>query len=89
MGIWEENHSRTNPPWNGRTVTRGMEFGASPFPETRREMVERGTLFDTPCYRWLPAKRSLSAEYYAAALQVPAIPETLVQFEAAVASRAD
>src|SRR5437867_2970574 len=36
MGIWEENHSRTNPPWNGRTLTRGMEFGASPMPESRR-----------------------------------------------------
>ena len=32
IGIWEENNSRTNPPWNGRTVTRGMEFGASRFP---------------------------------------------------------
>jgi hypothetical protein len=89
IGIWEENNSRTNPPWNGRTVTRGMEFGASPFPETRREMVEREKLFDAPCYRWLPAKRSLSVEYYAAVMQVSAIPETLVQFEAAVAGRRD
>jgi len=23
MGIWEENHSRTDPPWNGKTLTRG------------------------------------------------------------------
>jgi hypothetical protein len=89
MGIWEENCSRTNPPWNGRTLTRGMEFGASPLPETRREMIDRRTLFDTPCYRWLAAKGSLSVDYYAAVMQTPAIPETLVQFEAAVASRAD
>jgi len=32
MGIWEENHSRTNAPWNGKTVTRGMEFGVTPMP---------------------------------------------------------
>ena len=88
MGIWEENYSRQNAPWNGRTLTRGMEFGVSPFPETRREMISRGAMFDTPCYRWLPAKSSLSVEYYAAVLKTPAIPETLVQFEAAVSGRA-
>ena len=48
MGIWEENLSRSSAPWNSRTLTRGMEFGVSPFPETRRAMVERGRLFDTP-----------------------------------------
>jgi hypothetical protein len=41
LGIWEENCSRQSTPWCGRTVTRGMEFGVSPFPETRREMVDR------------------------------------------------
>ncbi|MFI5093900.1 MAG: hypothetical protein ACHQIK_10710 [Candidatus Acidiferrales bacterium] len=50
MGIWEENHSRTNPPWNGQTLTRGMEFGVSPMPESRREMVDRSRLFDVPTY---------------------------------------
>jgi hypothetical protein len=65
LGIWEENHSRTHSPWNGRTMTRGMEFGISPFPETRRQMIERGTLFDTPCYRWIAAKDRLVARYYA------------------------
>src|SRR5207237_8026687 len=30
MGIWEENHSRPAAPWNGRTLTRGFEFGVSP-----------------------------------------------------------
>ena len=43
------------PPWNGQTLTRGMEFGVSPFPETRREMIERGRLFDVPAFRWIPA----------------------------------
>ncbi|MGB9605398.1 MAG: hypothetical protein ACPL88_05900, partial [Bryobacteraceae bacterium] len=42
MGIWEENYSRSSPPWNGQTLTRGMEFGVSPMPETRRQMIGRG-----------------------------------------------
>jgi hypothetical protein len=77
MGIWEENHSRVAPPWNGHTLTRGMEFGASPFPETRRQMVERGSLFDVPTYRWLPAKRRIEAEYCALTTSAERVPETL------------
>ena len=41
MGIWEENRSRLQSPWNGQTRSRGMEFGVSPMPETRRAMIER------------------------------------------------
>lgn len=63
LGIWEENRSRRNPPWNGQTVARGMEFGVSPQPETRRAMIERGTMFDTPAFRWLPAKSTLRVGY--------------------------
>ena len=62
LGIWEENLSRSSPPWNGRTITRGLEFGVSPFPETRRAMVERGRLFDTPTFRWIPARSQVSIE---------------------------
>jgi hypothetical protein len=65
MGIWEENHSRTAAPWNGRTLTRGLEFGASPMPETRRQMIERGKLFDTPAFRWIPARQRVEVEYCA------------------------
>ena len=63
IGIWEENRSRKSPPWNGETLTRGMEFGVSPMPESRRKMVDRGSLFGTPGYRWIPALGALSAEY--------------------------
>ncbi len=48
LGISEENHCRTSPPWGGKTVTRGMELGVSPFPEPRRRMIERGRLFGVP-----------------------------------------
>ena len=66
LGIWEENHSRPAPPWNGRALTCGLEFGVSPFPESRREMIERGRLFDTPTFRWIPARTSVQVAFTAA-----------------------
>ena len=86
LGIWEENHSRTHAPWNGRALTRGMEFGVSPFPESRRQMIQRRDLFGAPGYRWLPAKSKLTVDYYAAIAQADAIPETLAEFEALAAA---
>jgi hypothetical protein len=77
LGIWEENYSRTHAPWNGRTLTRGMEFGVSPFPESRRAMVDRGSLFRVPTYRWLPARARLEVEYWAFLLPADNIPEGL------------
>jgi hypothetical protein len=65
MGIWEENLGRMSAPWNGKTITRGMEFGASPFPESRRAMIDRGRTFQTPGYRWIPAKTAVTVEYAA------------------------
>ena len=64
MGIWEENCSRQQMPWNGWCVARGMEFGVSPFPESRREMVDRRRLFDVPTYHWLPARGRQEVEYW-------------------------
>jgi hypothetical protein len=77
LGIWDENCSRTAPPWNGGTLTRGMEFGVSPFPESRRAMVERGRLFDTPTFRWLPANGSIEASYWIVVQHAARIPESL------------
>ena len=65
LGIWEENHCRTAPPWNSQTITRGMEFGVSPMPESRRQMIERGSLFGVPGYRWIPAGKTVHVEYRA------------------------
>jgi hypothetical protein len=65
LAIWEENYSRQSPPWNGKTLTRGMEFGASPFAETRREMIDRNSLFGTPVYRWIPAGKAVTVSYSA------------------------
>jgi hypothetical protein len=68
-GIWEENRSRTQTPWNGQTVARGFEFGVSPIPESRRQMIDRGTLFGVPAYRWLPAKQRITVAYEARILE--------------------
>ena len=77
LGIWEENYSRDTPPWNGCTLTRGMEFGVSPMPETRRRMVERGGLFGVPAFRWIPAKARVTVEYRAALAPAAEVPEVL------------
>jgi len=77
MGIWEENNSRTGAPWSGATLSRGMEFGVSPFPENRRAMVDRGRLFGVPTYRWLPANTSVDVDYRIVLQTADTIPETL------------
>jgi hypothetical protein len=77
MGIWEENASRAHSPWNGGTLTRGMEFGVSPFPESRRAMVARGRLFDTSTYRWLPARGVITVDYCAIMRVADVVPERL------------
>lgn len=66
LGVWEENYSRTIAPWNGRALTRGMEFGASPMPETRQQMIERGSVFGVPGFRWIPARERVEVRYAAA-----------------------
>jgi len=65
ISLWEENRSRTFPPWNGNAVTRGIEFGVSPFAEGRRAMVQRGSLLGVPAYRWLGARESATVHYTA------------------------
>lgn len=55
LGIWEENRDRKFPPWNGETVTWGIEFGASPYPEPRFRRWTRGLMWGAPVAVWLPA----------------------------------
>jgi hypothetical protein len=77
MARWEEHHLRTAPPWNGNGMTCGMEFGVSPFVESRRQMVERGSLFGVPGYRWAPALSKLHVQYCAFITTAEKIPETV------------
>ncbi|HLJ88860.1 MAG TPA: hypothetical protein VKZ53_18720 [Candidatus Angelobacter sp.] len=78
LGIWEENRSRGIAPWNGKTMTRGMEFGASPFPEPRRRMIDRNKMFGVPCYRWIPAKSKVTVSYCAFITKAERIAEDVV-----------
>ena len=82
--MWEENHSRTAAPWNGRTLARGMEFGVSPMPESRRVMIARGQLFGVPTYRWIPARSCITVEYWIVTQRGDRIPESLEPPGAAV-----
>ena len=73
MGIWEENQPRPAAPWNGGAVTRGMEFGVSPFPETRRQMIERGPLFgDADVPTGFRRAQRVAVEYWAVLPEFPA-----------------
>jgi hypothetical protein len=65
LGLWQENKKRDSAPWNNTAVTCGFEFGVSPFPESRREMIGRRPVFATPGYRWLPALGSAHVMYEA------------------------
>ena len=86
LGIWEENHSREHPPWNRRTLTRGMEFGASPVPESRRQMIDRHSMFGVPGYRWLPARTKAQVDYWAFIVSADSIPESLEQLQVHVSA---
>lgn len=81
IGVWDENCYRESKPWSGRTLSRGLEFSASPFPETRRTMIERGRLLDTPAFAWIPAKGKLTADYYATIIKTKSMPASVAEFE--------
>ncbi len=78
LSRWEENHLRTQQPWNGQGLACGMEFGVSPFVESRRRMVTRNNLFGVPTFRWAPARSRLKAEYCAFITTAESIPECVV-----------
>ena len=86
LGIWVENYERQLAPWSGRTLTRGMEFGASPVAESRRQMIDRNSMFSVPAYRWIPAKTKLHAEYFAFVTTAESIPNSLEELQVDVSA---
>jgi hypothetical protein len=60
---WQENQRARYKPWDGKVIARGIEFGTSPYAEGVRKAVERGTLFDTPAFRWIGARQTLKTEF--------------------------
>lgn len=75
LGIWEENYGRKSLPWGGKALTRGLEFGVSPIPESRRQMIDRGNMFGQHAFRWIPAHSKLQVQYQAFIGLAEAIPE--------------
>ncbi len=72
LANWEENHFRSGKPWLGKGVARGMEFGTTPWPDSRRDAVTAGKLHDTPVYRWISANATQTIGYGAFITAVPA-----------------
>jgi Domain of unknown function (DUF4432) len=63
VALWEENLSRTGSPWNGKTRARGLEFSSTPMPLGKEEIFTRGSLFNTPTFRRIPANSELRVPY--------------------------
>lgn len=53
-------------------VVRGMEFGTQPYDLPRREIITAGPMFNTPVYRWLPAKSKIESHFLLFYARVPA-----------------
>ena len=68
---WEESHARTAKPWLGKAVARGTEFGTTPYPDSRRDMVTLNKLHGTPTYRWISAKGKQTVGYAAFLSSIP------------------
>jgi hypothetical protein len=47
----------------GDRIARGLEFATQPFDLPRREVIQTNSMFDTPTYRWLPAKSTISSAF--------------------------
>jgi hypothetical protein len=50
-------------PGVGRRSFRGMEFATQPFDLPRRDVIQANSMFDTPTYRWLPAKSKIGSSF--------------------------
>jgi hypothetical protein len=44
-------------------LARGLEFSTLPFDVPRREAIQTNSLFDTPTYRWLPARSKIGSRF--------------------------
>jgi len=67
LGMWNESRSMHTPPWNGKAVSCGLEFGLS--PHTKRPMPER--VFGIPTLAHLPGDGTKNAVFHAFITEVP------------------
>ena len=56
---WVQNYIQYTGGWIGR----GVEFATQPFDLPHRDMVELNRMFDSPVYRWLPAKSKIASSF--------------------------
>lgn len=63
VGDWQENGRITGKPWNGQAVARGIEFGSTPYAEGLKKSIERGSLLETPAFRWIGARERAKTEF--------------------------
>ena len=66
LQIWD------NYPTPPRAASRGMEFATEPFDLPRRDVIDAHTLFDTPTYRWLPARGTIRSSFLIFYTRTPA-----------------
>ena len=71
VAVWEENRALGALPWNGQTQARGLEFGTTPFPLTRREAFAMGKLFGEPTCTFVPARGKKIVRYFAFLSKLP------------------
>ena len=69
--MWEENLARAAKPWNNRTVTRGLEFGVSPFAHGKAPMLKLKSLHGTPVLEGIAAGASLRKTFWLFLAAVP------------------
>ena len=69
--IWEENHSRPDAPWSGKSETRGLEFGSTAFPVGRQETFALGKIFGTPSVVRIPGRGRKTIRYIFLLAPVP------------------
>ena len=57
---WVQNYLQYS---GGGWIGRGVEFATQPFDLPHRDMVELNRMFDSPVYRWLPAKSRIATRF--------------------------
>jgi hypothetical protein len=71
VAIWEENLAVAAPPWKLRTCARGLEFGTTPLPVSRREAFVSGRRFGEPTLTCVPALGRKRVNYLALLARIP------------------
>ena len=59
------------PPWNGETMTRGMEFGNTRIPGSAKQYFKKTKMYGTPTFGWLDASGKLTTHYLAFMAETP------------------